>query len=37
MTLEEMRKHPRYKWYYFLAKLNTKWKVFRYKIMNIFN
>lgn len=28
-----MRKHPRYKWYYFLAKLRIKWQVFKYKLL----
>lgn len=35
--LSEMRKHHRYKWYYFLAKLNIKWQIFRYnKLVKLF-
>ena len=34
--LSKIRKHPRYK-YYYLAKLNIKWQVFRYnKLVKLF-
>ena len=37
MTIQELRKTKRYKWYYFLAKIKIKLAVLFYKLSEYFN